>query len=227
MDRNALSHLLWILAAGLLGFASAFLLGDQLALPRAWFLLPHVLLVTLFLIAYGRWSGTDLRRLWTRRLVWGVLAAVAVGAFLVLNVVGQPAGARPRGLALVADLVWLGLVYGAVDALLLSVMPVIATWRACKRLGWTTGWTGRLGTAVLALLATAFVTASYHAGYAEFRGPAVGKALIGNVVISASQLVSASPVAAVGSHVAMHMAAVFHGADTTIQLPPHAPGPGR
>ena len=221
MNRTALSHLAWIAAAALVGVLSAFVFGDLLRLARGWFLVPHVAITLGFLLAYARWSGTSLRRLWTRRVLWGVLAAAAVGVVLTLNVLGQPASPRARGLALWLDLLWLGLVYGTADALLLSVLPVVAAWRAGRILGWTARWHGKLATAMVALAASALVTAAYHLGYAEFRGPAVGKAVVGNVVMSAGQLLAGSPVAAAGSHVAMHVAAVLHGPATTVQLPPH------
>jgi hypothetical protein len=221
MNRKASAHLLWILAAGLFGFGSAFVFGDVLALPRRWFLVPHVALTLAFLLAYARWSGTELRRLARRRLVWGTIVAAAVGAFLILNVVGQRPSPAPQGLLLAFDIVWLGVVYGAVDGLLLSVMPILATWRAGRQLGWTSGWRGRIATALLAVVASAFITATYHFGYAEFRGPALRKAVVGNVIMSAGQLAAGSPIASVGSHIAMHVAAVLHGPDTTVQLPPH------
>ncbi len=57
----------------------------------------------------------------------GLIAAVLAGAFVVANVWSQPASPMPQGLELVFDLLWLGVVYGTVDALLLNVFPVLAT----------------------------------------------------------------------------------------------------
>ncbi len=221
MNRSAQSHLLWIVAAGVVGFLSAFVFGDLLRLPRSLFLVPHLLVTFAFLFAYARWSETNLRKFWSRRLGLGVLGASLVSVFLVLNVLGQQASPRQNGPTLWIDLLWLGVVYGAADALLLSALPVIATWRASARMGWTVRWPGRLGAAILGIVASAFVTAAYHLGYPEFRGPAVGKAVAGNAIMSVAQIVTASPIAAAGSHIAMHVAAVLHGPETTVQLPPH------
>lgn len=221
MERSARSQLGWIGAAGVVGFASAFGFGDVLRLSRGLFLVPHLAVTLAFLAAYARWSGTDLLRLFSRNVVAGLVAVAVVGPLLVFHVVGQPASARSHGLALWLDLLWLGVAYGAADALLLSVLPVVASWRAGARLGWTSRRLGRLGTVALGLFASAFVTAAYHLGYAEFRGPAVGKAVVGNTMMSAAQVLTASPLAAAGSHVVMHVAAVLHGPDTTVQLPPH------
>jgi hypothetical protein len=40
-------------------------------------------------------------------------------------------------------------------------------------------------------------------------------------VMSIAYIASRNPLAAVLSHVAMHVAAVLHGIDSTVQLPPH------
>lgn len=221
MNRTALAQVLWIIAAAGVGFSSAFLFGDVLGLPRAWFLVPHVMLGVSFLVAYARCSGTDLRRLGSRRLKWGVLGALALGAFLTFNVLGQPAGSRAHGLWLIADLLWLGVVYGAIDGAMLSVLPVLAAWRACRQLGLTATRRGRALAVAAGLAASILVTSVYHMGYAEFRGPKLGKAIVGNVIMSAGQIATGSPVAAMGSHMVMHIAAALHGADTTVQLPPH------
>lgn len=223
-DRTAAAHLSWIAAAATLGFASAYLFADLLALPRAWFLVPHVTVTAAFLAAYARWAGPDLGALWTRRLTAGVAGAAVLGAMLVANVVGQPASARAEGLALVGELLWVGVVYGATDALLLSVMPVVAALAAAGALGWTARWPGRIAAAALALAASVLVTTTYHLGFAECRGAAMAKPIIGNTSMTVAQLVTGSPVAATGAHVAMHVAAVLHGPDSTVQLPPHRAG---
>lgn len=221
MKCSARAHLLWIVAAAALGFCSAFLFADLLGLPRRWFLVPHVALSTGFLWAYARWSRTNLARLWTRGLKWGVLAALALGAFLIFNVLGQPASDRPTGLGLVVDVLWLGVVYGVIDGLMLSVLPLVAAWRACRARSLTTTRKGRVLAGAAGLAASILVTSVYHLGYAELRGPKLGKAIVGNVIMSVGQLATASPIASVGSHALMHVAAVLHGADTTVQLPPH------
>lgn len=156
-----------------------------------------------------------------RHWAWGVAAAILAGAFLVTNVLSQPASDRSSELSLTLDLLWLGGVYGLVDALLLSVLPILATWQASAALGGTAGWPGRISTGILALLLSLAVTAAYHLGFPEFRGADVAGPIIGNGVSSLAYLVTANPLGAVLSHVAMHVAAVFQGPGTTIQLPPH------
>jgi len=45
--------------------------------------------------------------------------------------------------------------------------------------------------------------------------------LIGNGILTAGYLLTGSPLTAVVGHVIMHGAAVLHGMETTLQLPPH------
>jgi len=60
--------------------------------------------------------------------------------------------------------------YGMTDGILLSVLPVLATWQAFTLLGWTANWPGKILVGVIAVLANALVTSAYHLGYPEFRG---------------------------------------------------------
>jgi hypothetical protein len=112
-------------------------------------------------------------------------------------------------------------VYGLLDALFLSVLPIVATWQAFAALGWTTSWPGRIGVGALALLLSLVVTAAYHLGFPEFQGGQVAGPIIGNGVSSLAAILTANPLGALLSHLAMHVAAVLQGPGTTIQLPPH------
>jgi hypothetical protein len=107
------------------------------------------------------------------------------------------------------------------DALLLNVMPAVAMIQGLGDLAWSEPWPGRIAVGALALLASLLVTLLYHLGYEEFRSPKVGLVLVGNTLITLAYLVSTNPLGAIVSHAAMHVAAVFRGPETTIQLPPH------
>lgn len=214
-------QLLWVLGAALLSWACAAFFAGVLHWPRPLFLVPYVLLAGGFLLAWLRWGGVDWRHELTHNWGWGLLAALVVGAFVVRNVLQQPRTPMPQGMDLVFTLLWLGLVYGLVDGLLLSVLPIAATWQACTRLGWTEPWPGRMATGGLALLASLVVTVAYHLGYPEFQGLAVLGPVVGVGVMSIAYLFSRCPLAPVLSHIAMHVAAVLYGLATAIQLPPH------
>ncbi|MEW6669345.1 MAG: CPBP family glutamic-type intramembrane protease [Thermodesulfobacteriota bacterium] len=220
-QKTAWGHLVWVLAGALLGMAVAAVFAGVLRLPRNLYLVPYVVLVSAFLWGYVRWSGVDLDHLIRDRRGWGLLGAVVVGAFVVSSVLRQPSSPTPQGFELMFDLLWLGVVYGTLDGLLLSVLPVYATWKALSGEGWTARWPGRIGAGILALLASSVVTAAYHLGYPEFRGPQVMMPVFGVGVMSLSYILTRNPLSPVLSHVAMHVAAVLHGLQSVLQLPPH------
>jgi hypothetical protein len=211
----------WIAGAAVVGFAASAVFAGLLHLPRNLFLVPYGILATLFLYAYFHSSGVELVAHFRRRPFLGVLGAALVGAFVVSNVLSQPASPRPEGWALTLAVLWVGVFYGILDALLLSVMPVVAVWLAFAQRGRTAKWSGRVSTALVALIASLVVTAAYHLGYPECRGPQVIGPMIGNAVLTGAYLLTGSPLSAILAHVAMHVASVLHGMETTIQLPPH------
>jgi hypothetical protein len=222
IQRAWWAYLLWIPAVAMLGFAIAWICADVLRLPRNLFLVPYVLVGGLTIYAFFRWSGLSLGELVRHNWVWGLLGAVVFGAFVVRNVFSQPASAHSAGLRLVFDLLWSGVVYGGMDALLLSVLPVLATWGAFAALGWTGSWPGKIAVGVIAILASLFVTVCYHLGFPEYRVPGgIQGPTIGNGVMTIGYLLTNNPITAVFSHMAMHIAGVLHGAASVMQLPPH------
>lgn len=211
----------WPLAAAGVGFSSSALFAGVLHWPRNRFVLGYTLLAgafgAMYLVAARIRPLVQLERRWRA----GLLGGLAIGALLARGVAAQPVSARPAGAALAGALVWLGGVYGTVDALLLTVIPVLSVYgtrppelmrRASARLRW----------GGLALVASLGVTAAYHLGFAEFRGPSLVQPLIGNALITVGYLLTGNPLAAILAHIVMHVAAVLHGMGTTVQLPPHS-----
>lgn len=211
----------WVIAASLLGFAISALFSGCLKLSRRAFLIPYVILTSLFLYSFVTWSEADLGALIAEYWLAGVIAGLLVGIILARNVRSQPASRRSNGGELVLDLAWLGLVYGVIDALFLNVLPVLAVWHGFAAFEWASSSAGILAVAGLALGASLMVTLTYHLGYPEFRNRKVGLVLIGNALITLAFLLSSNTLGALISHTAMHLAAVMHGPETTLQLPPH------
>ena len=98
MNKAWYMYLLWVAAGGVLGFAVAAVFAGLFRLPRALFLVPYVVLVSAFLYGYARWSEIDIADLVVRHWPWGLVGAAIVGAFVVRNVLSQPAFPRPQGL---------------------------------------------------------------------------------------------------------------------------------
>ena len=215
-------QLAWIVAVGIIGFTESFIFSDTLGVSRDLWVGIHAVVVGAIIYAYTRWASIDLgqvlRRHWVAGVVIGVATAALV-AFLIVN--GQAASPRDHGFSFAWDIVWLGIVYGAADALLLSILPVYAVWQASKDLGHTDSWTGKIGTAAVAMAASLLLTTAYHLGFTEFRNSHLFNAFIGNGIVSASYLLSGNPITAIMAHIAMHIASVVHGITSTVTLPPH------
>src|SRR5512143_33625 len=144
MNKEWYVYLLWPLGAAVLGFGIAAIFAGFFRLPRPVYLIPYVIMVSLFFYAFMRWSGLSILNLLRHNWYWGVIGAVLVGVFTVRNILSQPASTRAEGLPLVFELLWVGVVYGLVDAVLLSVLPAVATWQGFSSLGWTASLPGKI-----------------------------------------------------------------------------------
>lgn len=205
----------WLAAACAIGFGISATFSALLHFPRGLFVLAHTAATAAFATIFFRFTSNDALGDARDRRGAAVLLGLVLGAILLKGVIDQPTGARPRGLELVVSLGWYGMVYGAVDAVLLTVIPVMAVrsiWR---------GRPARIPVTAAALGASLLVTASYHAGFEEYGGAALLQPLIGNSIITAGYLVTGNPLTPILAHVIMHGAAVLHGMEVTLQLPPH------
>ncbi|MFW9833813.1 MAG: hypothetical protein ACFFEK_07455 [Candidatus Thorarchaeota archaeon] len=211
----------WVLIAGLIGLITSAVFSGRMKMPRNRFLVPYVIFASIFLLGFFYFDSIDLIDLLLQNWFYGVIAGVIVGAILTRNVMSQSSSSSPSDRNLVMDILWLGIIYGLIDSLLLNVMPVIAVWNAFSQIGLLSTWTWQLLAGVLGLGASLLVTLLYHLGYTEFRNKKVGFVLIGNTIITLAYLLSTNPFGAILSHIIMHIAAVIRGPETTIQLPPH------
>lgn len=203
-----------------MGFAASFGLSSILHWSRPAFVAAWSGLVLLSVMLCFRTEGVDFRIQLQRHWRAGVWLGLIIGGLVMVQVFRQPASPQPSGLRLVAALVGYGGVYGLVDALALSMIPVLTLYGA-QPAEVLRSPSGRIGWAFAALSASALITAAYHAGFAEFRSPALVGPVIGNLLVTLGYLLSGSPIAAFLSHILMHVAAVLHGMESTIQLPPH------
>jgi hypothetical protein len=204
--------------ASVVGFLVPAVFSSGLRWERPVFLVPYVAIAGGFLFAYFRRAPITFRQLvgyWPYALI-----GIAAASFLLLrNIYGQPTSAVPEGFRLILVLTWVGVVYGTIDGLLLNVMPALAVLGAGFFASRPSG-RERLVRGLAALAASVVVTVAYHLGYVEFHGAKMVSVIIGNIITSA-YLLTGSPLAAVVTHVIMHVAAALHGMETTLQLPPH------
>jgi hypothetical protein len=213
--------ILWILYASILGFGVASIFAGWLKLPRNIYLLVYIPLVLALFVLFIRANNINIKELVLHNWYWGLLGAIVAGAFVIRNVYSQPASKRSTGLALLLDISWTGIAYGLIDALLLSILPIIVVKVALADNVWVETWYGRIGTGIIGLFASFFVTTAYHLGYPEFRGKKVIWPNVGNGVLSLAYIFTMNPLAAILPHMAMHIAAMIHGKETTGQVPPH------
>lgn len=210
----------WIAGAAAVGFLVPFLCVDLLALPRGWFVLAHLLASGALVGSYFLATSAD-DLVFRAHVRPGLIAAAVAGAFTVGFVVTGPSSSSPSGWSLAGAIIWLGVAYGSVDAMLLTVMPVIAARRLASQWTWPSDLVQRLLGGILGLVASLLVTAAYHLGFPEFQGAAVTAPLIGNAVFTLAYLLSSSPLAPLLGHIAMHVAAIVHALESSVPLPPH------
>jgi hypothetical protein len=219
MAINNSRHLIWILYGALTGFGVSFVFGDLFTLPVDLYYLIYFGIVIGFFLLYIKKTKLDLKAWLSKRLVWGILLGIAFGILMVSNVLSRPATEQFTGAYLASAVLWRGVLYGAIDGLLLSTFPWIVTWRAFEVEG--KPFARKVVFGFVAWLFIVVMTTAYHVGYADFRSAKVIQANIGNTIMSAATLFSANPVATPITHAMMHTAAVIHSPKTELFLPPH------
>jgi hypothetical protein len=212
-------HLLWIVGAAAAGFLASYVFADLLRLPAAMYHLVYFVLVSSFVGLYAARTGVSLRATLRRRLGSALLFGALGGLALTRRVLADSPSPGPQGLAFAWDLLWRGLIYGALDGVLLSAFPWLVTWRALG--GESSAPARRVGISGLALALALVVTSAYHLGYADFRGPKLLQANIGNAIATVPTLLSRNPLASPLAHAILHVTAVMHNPQSDLFLPPH------
>jgi hypothetical protein len=216
---NNSKHLIWIAWGALVGFGSSFIFGDLLTLPVDLYYLIYFGIIITFFNIYIKKTQLNLREWFLRRLVWGILLGLIVGAAMVQNVLSRPETERFMGTYLVWLIFWRGLIYGAIDGLLLTVFPWTVTWRAFNAEQKSLG--KKIIFAVLAWMFVLVTTTAYHIGYSDFRSKKVIQANIGNTIMSVPTLLSGNPIGSAITHAILHITSVIHSPKTELFLPPH------
>jgi hypothetical protein len=214
---------IWVFIAAIIGFCIAAIFSGLLKLPRNIYLIIYIPLAFVLFAAFVLINKISILATLSHNLLWGLVAAVLAGVFVVKNVFSQPPSERTKGLALFIDVTWAGLLYGLTDAILLSVIPVFATNQAFANSTWANAWYGKITVGLIALISSFFVTTAYHLGYTEFRSKKVIWPNIGNGILSIVYILTLNPLSAILPHMGMHVAAMIHGRETTGQVPPHYP----
>jgi hypothetical protein len=212
------TQLRWFAAATAVSFAVPFIFSSVLGLQHDVYLGIYFVVVLVGFAVYARATGLDVRATLRRHWKLGVALGVVFGFALVGNVFADKATPHPHGIYYVFELIWRGGLYGAVDALLLTVLPCLVAYRALGAHLATWWRRGAYFAASLALVIT--ITGVYHLGFTQYRHDGIGQPETGNVLISMPMLLSANPIGSIADHMAMHISAVAHTYNTDVRLPP-------
>jgi hypothetical protein len=217
-DLGWVAAVLWLLGVSVGGYAVAWVATDRLHIRRT----PYIALLAAITggltAGYLLWSGAG-SALWLDRWGWGVIGAVVAGGALAVavnrarltseQVVPQRVG--------VAAVLWEAGVYGVVEGLLLSVLPVLITWQAFATAGWTDG-IGAVVAGGAAMLASVVLIVVHHLGYVGYRGRRLVLPVVACGVLSLAFLLTGNPIAAMGGHALLHAGILRRG----MEMPPHA-----
>ena len=212
-------HAAWFAFGNVVAFAIPYLGMSVLDLQHDVFYGLYFAAMLMLLGGYVRVEHVDLRAMFTRNWLWSAGIGAATAAAVARNVLANSdATPRPHGGYFVFELLWRGVGYGAIDALLLTAFPCAVAYAILH--GHISGLVGRLRFIAVALPLIMVITATYHLGYPQIRQDGLGRPETGNTLISVPTLLTANPIGSIGAHVAMHVTAVTHAYETRDYLPP-------
>ena len=175
--------------------------ASLLGLHHDLYLLVYFTVVGTFLASFVAHTHLDWRE-WLRTRLWWSLGIGAVVAFaMVRNVMNEASMAHPSGGFFWFELLWRGLLYGTVDALMLFVFPATVAYLLLR----DSDRRRRLRFAGLTLLLTMGITATYHLGYPQFRGSDLVQPEIGAVIATIPTALTGNPVGAIVVHDVFHV----------------------
>jgi len=213
-------QLRWFAGAAVAAFLVPLVFSSLLDLDHDLYLAIYFSFVIGLVTLYTRSTELDIGDVIRRNWRWGLVAGAIVGVPVVRNVFTETETARPDGLYFGFELLWRGATYGAIDAVLLTVLPCLIVYRA---LGGPLGtWPRRTAYFGVSLILVMTITAAYHLGYEQFRDDGVGDPETGNVLMSLPMLLTTNPIGSIVDHSAMHIAAVIHEYEGDTRLPPQA-----
>jgi hypothetical protein len=215
----------WLAGGALVTFAVSWLSTTVLELHHDVFYLVYLTFALGYLIQFAR-AGAPWREVLTRNVWWSLTIGVLVGIAVARQIMSLSGTTHPGGAFFSFELVWRGLVYGAVDALVLAAFPAVVAYAVLR--GNRKGWRRKVAFAGLVLVFSLFVSAAYHLGYSTYRGDDLRKPLIGTVMWDLPAMLTGNPAGALIAHPIAHSTAVVHqyygGSETNQMLPPELSG---
>lgn len=217
--RHALE---WFGCGAALAFVVSFVGADVLELHHDLYLLIYFTIMGTFLATFMAHTRRDLIPMFRMNLAWSVGVGAIVALALARTVLNDPSTTHPLGGFYVFELAWRGLAYGTVDALALFVFPAAVAYLLMN--GDRTGTRRKLALAGLTLVLSFGITATYHLGYAQFRGGDLVKPELGAVFANVPAMLTGNPAGAVLAHDVFHLTANNHAYHSGVFLPPDLTG---
>lgn len=211
----------WILVAAAVGFAVSAIGAQVFALPRPWVVLMLAVAVALLTTAYVRGHHLDVAAIIGNRWLWAIVRGIVMGAVLVILLLPDDPAPRVGEPELAISVLWLGVVYGTAESLLVNAVPMMAAWRAFQSAGATRSLRGKIVAGAGTMLANLTVTVAYNLGFPEFRGPEIAGPASSNFLIGVGFVLAPNPLISIISHVILHVASVLAGGEGPVNLPPH------
>jgi len=210
----------WFAGVSTIVFLVPLVFSSWLQLHHDVYYLVYFVTVAAVLATYLRASGINVTDVVVPRWQLSLALGIASGAFVTWSVLGRiESTPHPSGAYFAFEILWRGIIYGMVDALLLSAFPGLVAWELMQRN--IVGAGRRIGYGVLTLALVAIITATYHAGYKDLQNvPGISQPEIGNAIISVPVIATANPAGSLLAHVSMHVAAVTHAYESKDRLPP-------
>jgi len=219
LNVSGYGQIVWYAAGAAYAFMLPFVFSSILDLANEAYYAIYFAGAAAFLGVYATATKLDVVELFTRNWRWSLGIGVLVAAFLVSGVLQrEDSTPHPDGLYFIFTIGWRGVVYGVVDALILTAFPVAVAYALfSSRLDRIIR---KAGFAALALALSLMITATYHLGYEQFREDDVSGPETGNAIISIPAILTANPLGSVVAHASMHVAANIHAYETDLYLPP-------
>jgi hypothetical protein len=217
-SRETVTQLGWYLAGVVTAFLLPFIFSSALDLNHDLYYLVYFAGASAFLATYATVTKLEVRELFTRQWRWSLGLGLLTAVFLVFNVLNnEDSTPHPDGLYFVFSIAWRGVVYGVIDALVLTAFPVAVAYSLMS--GSIETPMRRVTFSALSLVLILVITGVYHLGYEQFREDGVRGPEIGNAIISVPAIVTVNPLGSVVAHASMHVAADVHAYETDLFLP--------
>jgi inhibitor of cysteine peptidase len=219
LNVSGYGQVIWYISGAAYAFLVPYVFSSLLDISNDLYYAGYFAGVAGFLAVYAAATRLDAVALFSRSWRWSLGLGVLAAAFLVVGVLQrEDSTPRPDGLYFIFAIGWRGVLYGTVDALILTAFPVAVAYALFNHSLET--MVRRAGFAILALALSLTITATYHLGYEQFREKGVSGPETGNAIISVPAILTVNPLGSVVAHASMHVAAVVHAYETDLYLPP-------